>query len=396
MIDRNMIDDINVIREVSRKYHSRGFNSSAFLNGSVVNTVNSYMGEQVDFSANEKGEYIYKTIDSRDLPKSHLMQLWRMKKIDEFDFNVHFYIMDILHNDEKTAEEVYDISSGYAREFDPDYVIDKERFYKKIETYVEDGLLVKREENGVNYYTMAPCAKIPSPELLRFFAEIAPCGTVGYTIEYKRQFVKSFFQFKHHFTALAFNDGVLLNIFEAISKRITVVPILFDEGKTNEIVPLKVLSCSHAGRDRVACYDLVTKEFKSIRIDEIKELETGKNYDEYDARYDELEKMRENVWILKLSEKTEHVMFELEFEPAEDYVLLRLNREKRFGKITKLSEGMVRFEADVTDTYEILPWIRTFMGWITKIELSNKEVLKVFKDDLKTLNEMYGGNDETV
>ena len=36
------------------------------------------------------------------------------------------------------------------------------------------------------------------------------------------------------------------------------------------------------------------------------------------------------------------------------------------------------------------------MGWITKIELSNKEVLKVFKDDLKTLNEMYGGNDETV
>ena len=106
--------------------------------------------------------------------------------------------------------------------------------------------------------------------------------------------------------------------------------------------------------------------------------------------------MRENVWILKLSEKTEHVMFELEFEPAEDYVLLRLNRENRFGKITKLSEGMVRFEADVTDTYEILPWIRTFTGWITKIELSNKEVLKVFKDDLKTLNEMYGGNDETV
>ena len=184
--------------------------------------------------------------------------------------------------------------------------------------------------------------------------------------------------------------------FEAISKRITVVPVLFDEGKTNEVVPLKVLSCSHAGRDRMACYDLVTGKFNTIRIDEIRELESGRNYDEYDARYDDFEKIREHVWILSLKEDLEHVMFELEFEPAEDYVLLRLNREKRFGKITKLSEGMVRFEADVTDTYEILPWIRSFTGWITKIELSNKEVLKVFKDDLKTLSEMYGGNDETV
>ncbi len=396
MIDRNMIDDINVIREVSRKYHSRGFNSSAFLQGSVVNTVDSYMGEQVKFAADENGEYVYKTIDSRDLPKSHLMQLWRMKKIDEFDFNVHFYILDILHNEEKTAQEVYKISSGYAKEFDPDYVIDKERFFKKIEKYVEDGLLVKREENGVNLYTMAPRTKIPGPELLRFFTEIAPCGTVGFSIEYKRQYVKSFFQFKHHFTALAFNDGILVNIFEAISKRLTLVPILFDEGKTNKIVPLKVLSGTHAGRDRLACYDLVTNSFNSIRIDEIREFEFGEKYDEYDARYDELEKMREHVWIFTYGEKLEHVMFELQFEPAEDYVLLRLNREKRFGKITKLSEGYVRFEADVTDTFEITPWIRTFSGWITKIELSNKEALKKFKDDLKAMNEMYGGNDGTV
>lgn len=396
MIDRNMIDDINVIREVSRKYHSRGFNSSAFLNGSVVNTVDSYMGEQVSFSANENGEYVYKTIDSRDLPKSHLMQLWRMKKIDEFDFNVHFYILDILYNDEKTAEEVYDIASGYAKEFDPDYVMDKERFHKKMETYVEDGILIKREENGVKYYSMAPLTKLPGPELLRFFAEIAPCGTVGFSIEYKRQFVKSFFQFKHHFTALAFNDGILLDVFEAISKRITVVPVLFDEGKTNEVVPIKVMSGAHGGRDRLACYDLVTKKFKTIRVDEIREFELGEKYDEYDARYDELEKLREHAWIFDFSEKLEHVMFELQFEPAEDHVLVRLNREKRFGKITKLSEGYVRFEADVTNTYEILPWILTFMGWVTKIELSNKEALKSFKDEIKALSDMYGGNDETV
>ena len=396
MIEHKMIDDINVIREVSRKYHSHGFSSSAFLQGSVVNTVDSYMNEQVHFAPDENGEYVYKTIDSRDLPKSHLMQLWRMKTIDEFYFNMHFYILDILHNAERTAQETYDIATGYAREFDPDYVIDKDRFFGMIDTYVEDEILVMREENGVKHYTMAPRTKLPSPELLRYFAEIAPCGTAGFTIEYKRQFVKSFFQFKHHFTALAFNDGILLDIFDAISKRITVVPILFDEGKTNEVVPIKVLSGTHGGRDHLACYDLVTKKFKNIRVDEIREFELGEKYDEYDARYEELEKLREHVWLIDFTERIEHIMFELQFEPAEDYVLLRLNRENRFGKITKLSEGYVRFEADVTNSYEILPWVRTFMGWVTKIELSNKEALKHFKDEIRAMNDMYGGNDETV
>lgn len=392
MIERRMIDDINVIREVSRKYHSRGFESPAFLRGSsVVGTVDYYMGEQVSFTENENGDYVYKTIDSRDLPKSHLMQLWRMKKIDEFDFNVHFYILDIVCNGEKSAEEIYNEANGYAGLFDPEYTLDKDRFYKKLDTYSEDGLLTKRSIDGTDYYSMAPYGKIPSPELLRYFTEIMPCGTVGFTIEYKRQYVKSFFQFKHHFTALAFNDGILVDIFDAISKRLSVIPVLFDEGKTGKTVPLKVLSGSQAGRDYLACYDLETKKFRSIRVDQIKELELCEKYDEYDARYDELEKIRVNAWALTFREETEHVMFELQFEPAEDYVLLRLNREKRFGKITKVAEGIVRFEADVTNTYEILPWIMTFIGWITRLEMSNKEALRKFKEDLKVMNEMYGG-----
>lgn len=396
MIERRMIDDINVIREVAREYHARGFHSPAFLKGSVVDTVDIYMGEQVSFTAEPDGTYVYKTIDSRNLPKSHLMQLWRMKKIDEFDFNAHFYILDITNDQEKTAEDIYEISNEYARQFDPDYTFDKERFMNRIEEYVDAGLLTERRKSGVKYYKMAPYAKIPSPELLRYFTEITPCGTIGFTIEYKRQFVKSFFRFKHHFTALAFNDGILLDIFDAISKRLSVVPVLFDEGRQNKVVPLKILSGSQAGRDYLACYDLVEEKLIHIRVDQIKEIEPAERYKEYDARYDELEKMRQHVWGMSFGDKTEHVMFELRFEPAEDYVLVRLNREKRFGKVTKVAEGIVRFEADVTDTYEILPWIMTFMGWISKLELSNKEALKKLKDDIKAMNEMYGGSDETV
>ena len=52
--------------------------------------------------------------------------------------------------------------------------------------------------------------------------------------------------------------------------------------------------------------------------------------------------------------------------------------------MAKLQDLMTtyRFEADVCDCIEMLPWIRTFFGRIEDIKCDNKRVIEILLDDL--------------
>lgn len=50
----------------------------------------------------------------------------------------------------------------------------------------------------------------------------------------------------------------------------------------------------------------------------------------------------------------------------------RLEREKRRGIVEQVDEHHYRFTAEVFDTVEMLPWIRTFICRITKMNFSNR------------------------
>lgn len=89
-------------------------------------------------------------------------------------------------------------------------------------------------------------------------------------------------------------------------------------------------------------------------------------------------------------DKLQHVEFDIKIEDDERYVYYRLHREKRCGKIKKIKKNLYRFSADVFDCWEMLPWIRSYICRITRIEFSDKEVEKTFKEDLNMMYEMYG------
>ena len=75
---------------------------------------------------------------------------------------------------------------------------------------------------------------------------------------------------------------------------------------------------------------------------------------------------------------------------GEDYIVKRLEREKRCGNILKIDEETYRFVADVYDSYEAVPWIRTFFGRIKRLECSNKTVSDQIKIDMVKMFKMYG------
>lgn len=86
----------------------------------------------------------------------------------------------------------------------------------------------------------------------------------------------------------------------------------------------------------------------------------------------------------------EHVEFELKTENDEQFIVRRLEREKRCGYVEKLDEHHYRYTADVFDTMEMVPWIRTFLSRITRMNFSNRTIEKKFKSDIQEMYRMYG------
>lgn len=77
----------------------------------------------------------------------------------------------------------------------------------------------------------------------------------------------------------------------------------------------------------------------------------------------------------------------------ESYIIDRLEREKRHGRIEAVDEHTYRFVADVYDAGELVTWARTFIGRIVRFESDNRYVVDRFYDDIRRMAEMYGGGD---
>ena len=86
----------------------------------------------------------------------------------------------------------------------------------------------------------------------------------------------------------------------------------------------------------------------------------------------------------------EHVEFWIRYKEWESYIPNRLEREKRCGTVTHFDNHTSKFEADVYDASELIPWIRTFLCRITEIHFSNEALEKQFRNDIKKMYRIYG------
>ena len=106
-----------------------------------------------------------------------------------------------------------------------------------------------------------------------------------------------------------------------------------------------------------------------------------------------LKRMIPHIWGVSTNsftnERMEHVEFIVQYEDDEPFIHQRLMREKRYGTVEKLDEHHSKFSIDVYDSTELHPWIRTFIGRITKIEYSNKMLEKRFLADLHQMYQAY-------
>ena len=114
----------------------------------------------------------------------------------------------------------------------------------------------------------------------------------------------------------------------------------------------------------------------------------------------ELDSMEPHMWGVSTrrgrwgENRFEHVEFTVRVETGEEYILRRMERERRVGRVEQVDATHYRFVADVYDTREVVPWIRTFLGRITQLNFSNRSIENAFKDDVAALYSLYGIEEE--
>ena len=106
--------------------------------------------------------------------------------------------------------------------------------------------------------------------------------------------------------------------------------------------------------------------------------------------------MQSNMWGVSVrkgldsAKETEKVEFTVRVEEDEEFIVRRLLREKRIGNVECIDKNSYRFTAEVYDTSELIPWIRTFICRITNLDFSNKVLENRFREDIAQMYRIDG------
>ena len=408
-----LIKNFEKIRAYMRDFYVYGFKSRDDYSSKSSKSARSYdderrrleswLGDHMSFVRTPEGKNVFISIDSRTIRHNPLYNAWKAKSFTDGDITLHFIIFDILHDPsvKRTISELLaEIDEKYLSGFESPMMFDESTVRKKLKEYCEAGIIIVEKEGRKAYYRRADSSDIADlDEVLHYFSEVAPCGVIGSFILDKEEADTDAFTFKHHYITSAIDSGVLASLFTAMrEKRAVTISNMSrhrDLPRRNRIIPLRVFISVQSGRQHLLAYLPEYNSFHSYRVDYLSNVKLEEPTPRFDELRAELDRMQSKMWGVSVKrnkwgvEHLEHVEFTVKVEDNEDYIVKRLYREKRIGTVEKLDENTYRFSADVYDSSEMIPWIRTFICRIVKMNFSNRSVENQFKKDLEAMYWMY-------
>ena len=406
-----LIKNFEKIRAYMRDFYVYGFKSRAEYSQKSSRSydderrrVESWLGEYMSFVRTRDGKNVFMSIDSRVISHNPLFKAWKTKSFTDRDITLHFMIFDILHTPEisMTLSELLDSIGSYLEPFDEPMSFDESTLRKKLKEYISLGIIVSKKEGRTVYYSRAETTKtIEDTDALHYFSEVAPCGVIGSYLLDKHSEHQDRIFFKHHYITTALDSQVLCTLFDAISQKKSVKALSYIRHSKNTItvtfVPLKVFISAQNGRQHILALDSRTGYIKAFRIDYLSDVELLDVCPEFDVHREKLRHLEKYMWGVTCGreDRLQYVEFVIRVESDEQFIVNRLYREKRNGTVEKIDDSTYRFYTYLFDTNEIIPWIRTFICRITKLNFSDKIRENRFKKDLETMYDMYlSGGDE--
>lgn len=408
-----LIKNFEKIREYVRDFYIFGFHTRESFDAKSKRTydnekrrIESWLSDHVHTSLEGHKKKVSVQVDSGNIFQNPLYKCYRSKTFTDNDIRLHFILMDALEDSTMSVSEIADyISENYGM------VIDVQIIRIKLKEYVKEGLVSEVKSGRNILYTKTGCYAddIVSRykglgDMIKFFSEENPFGVVGSFIMDKLNAKNNIFVRKHAYMVHTLDDEILIDIMVAMEQKKAVLLscVSRKNDKKHEItaVPLKIHCSVQTGRNYLIMYFTKAKRLMSVRVDSIVKVTPLDVVEEYDTYYRYYEDNRRFLWGTSFGKarkygQKEHIHMEIAVDEAKEmYVVKRLEREKRSGTVTKISNGLYAFDIDLFDANEAFPWIKTFIGRIAAFETTNEELQDKFDSDIARLYEIYGGADK--
>lgn len=227
-------------------------------------------------------------------------------------------------------------------------------------------------------------------------------GVVGSFLLDKYKKTPDYYSFRHHYIPHALESEVLYALLCAIHAHRNTELLLWStrRGKPSKqiVLPLKIYISTQNGRRYVMAYHWSFRRILLYRLDSVRSVKALNQEANYEKCLGYAEKYHENLWGMSSGSEfsVDHIEMTVRVEKGAEHILKRLEREKRCGRVEPVDAYTYRYIADVYDAIEMLPWIRTFIGRILKLECSNQYVVDTFYVGLEAMRRMYGGDADAV
>lgn len=409
-----LIKNFARIRGYMREFYVYGFKSreefkdkSARSYDNERRRIESWLGDYMAFRQDAAGKNVFLSVDSRQIPHNPLYKAFKAKSFTDKDITLHFYILDLLAGGRALScrEIVERISGEYLSRFSGSFSLDESTVRKKLKEYEQLGLL-RTEKNGREVlYRRTDNEPFPLDswaDALAFYSEADPMGVVGSFLLDKLDEDPDVFRFKHHYILHALDSDILFQLLLAIDARRSVELTArnlrngFEYRRT--VCPLKLYISTQSGRQYLLGYYYRGRRMAFFRLDAVKKVTIGGEERRFDTYLEYQSQFDRHLWGVSAGagHGLEHIEMTVRFGPGEDFIVQRLEREKRHGTVEVLDSHTCRFTADVCDASELLPWLRTFIGRIVALKCSNPFVTDTFYEDLRRMSALYGGGGDAV
>lgn len=388
------IRDINLVRDFVRESFVYGLKTKSQytdISSTTYDVITREMRDWFDESFQTRNvvgriKVKYISLNCREFASNPLYGVWKSCSFTMNEIVFFFFLVSYLSQKKKAKL--------------PEIYASFEMFYKGFsQSAAQKWLATKGCPSGIivcspkKEFSLAQSYNLTQFEpALMFYSEMAPVGVIGSYILDKEDSVTSLFRYKQHYIGQAFDMEIICNVLFAIMHRKSIE--LTYESKEGlscfKATPIKVYSSTQNGRQYLFVWDHQLNDYVTCRLDRIKDIIFLDDcFQDNEKIYERFSEMQKHIWGVSLGDGTLiHVEFSLRIEENEGYILRRLNREKRCGKVSRVENqlNLFRFEADVYDAHEMFVWIRTFIGRIEKLEISDPELQDLF---WKSVNEMY-------
>lgn len=411
----DLIKKYNLVRDYMREFFVYGFKHRGDVGEKSDRTyddrrrqIENWLGEYMFFKQSATGKAMFISVDSREVIHNPLYKAFKSSSFSSKDILLHFCILDMLT--EKDSMSIMDITERlhdeYLHKMEQDISIDERTVRTKLQDYEKLGILTKKTgARQQQYYSLAMnrldlCSWF---DAVSFFSETNPLGVIGSFLLDKKEFegLKSSVWFKHHYMLYAIDSEIVETIFEAINgkKYLSITTIGKKKNHKTEVYPIKLYVSTQNGREYLLCHETGGTGIIFVRLDNIKNISVKGKCDRAQEFENEYESNKHYLWgvITGNAKDIVHIEMTVRVDENEDFIINRLEREKRNGHVYKINEHQYKYVVDTYDAMELMPWIRTFIGRVENLECSNTYLKKKFDEDMEKLYSMYlGGEDSAV